>query len=51
MSSVELEYLIIFQEVVTYDSVDETYNVQKCTQLSDRVCDTVYDITVSKALT
>jgi len=33
------------QEVVTYDSVDETYNVQKCTQLSDRVCDTVYDIT------
>ena len=32
------------QEVVTYDMVDETYNVQKCTQVSDRVCDTVYDL-------
>ncbi len=36
---------------MTYDSVDETYNVQKCTQLSDRVCDTVYDITVSQIFT
>ena len=35
------------QEVVTYDMVDETYNVQKCTQVSDRVCDTVYDLAVS----
>ena len=29
---------------MTYDMVDETYNVQKCTQVSDRVCDTVYDL-------
>ena len=32
---------------MTYDMVDETYNVQKCTQVSDRVCDTVYDLAVS----
>jgi hypothetical protein len=32
--------------VMTYDTVDETYNVQKCTQLSNIVCDTVYDLSV-----
>jgi hypothetical protein len=32
------------QEVVTYDTVSESFNVQRCTQTFDRVCDTVYDV-------
>ena len=27
--------------------VEETYTVQRCTRVTDRVCDTVYDLAVS----
>merc|ERR1711875_163558 len=30
-----------------YEMVDETYTVQRCTGVTDRVCDTVYDLAQS----
>ena len=41
------ELLCQLAENVQYEMVDETYTVQRCTQVSDRVCDTVYDLSVS----
>ena len=41
------ELLCSLAEVVEYEIVDETYSVQRCTMVSDRVCDTVYDLAVS----
>jgi len=34
-------------ENIQYEMVEETYTVQRCTRVTDRVCDTVYDLTVS----
>lgn len=41
------ELLCSLAEVVEYEIVDESYSVQRCTTVSDRVCDTVYDLAVS----
>ena len=41
------ELLCQLAENVQYEMVDETYTVQRCTKVSDRVCDTVYDLSVS----
>merc|ERR1711915_846144 len=32
---------------IQYEMVDETYTVQRCTGVTDRVCDTVYDLAQS----
>merc|ERR1711970_484754 len=34
-------------ENIQYEMVDETYTVQRCTRVTDRVCDTVYDLDVT----
>merc|ERR1719381_58247 len=34
-------------ESIQYEMVDETYTVQRCTGVTDRVCDTVYDLAQS----
>merc|ERR1712137_1287679 len=34
-------------ENVQYEMVDETYTVQRCTKVSDRICDTVYDLSIT----
>jgi len=31
-------------EVIDYEMVEETFTVQRCTRVNDRVCDTVYDL-------
>jgi len=31
-------------EKIDYEMVDETYTVQRCTKVNDRVCDSVYDL-------
>jgi len=42
------EIMCSLKEHVHYDSVDETYKVSKCTNVKDRVCDTIYN---SKVMT
>merc|ERR1711911_78454 len=34
-------------ENVQYEMVDETYTVHRCTKVSDRICDTVYDLSIT----
>jgi len=34
-------------ENIQYEMVDETYTVQRCTRVTDRICDTVYDLAVT----
>merc|ERR1712071_514547 len=34
-------------ENVQYEMVDETHTVQRCTKVSDRICDTVYDLSIT----
>merc|ERR1712126_416497 len=34
-------------ESIQYEMVDETYTVQRCTGVTDRVCATVYDLAQS----
>merc|ERR1712063_223406 len=34
-------------ENVQNEMVDETYTVQRCTKVSDRICDTVYDLSIT----
>merc|ERR1712071_475842 len=34
-------------ENVQYEMVDETYTVQRCTKVSDRIFDTVYDLSIT----
>jgi len=41
------ELLCQLTENIEYVMVDEQYTVQRCTRVSDRVCDTVYDMAVT----
>merc|ERR1711862_790427 len=34
-------------ESIQYEMVDETYTMQRCTGVTDRVCDTMYDLAQS----
>merc|ERR1712212_1034253 len=38
------ELMCKLAESIQYEMVDETYTVQRCTGVTDRVCDTVYDL-------
>merc|ERR1712112_667776 len=38
------ELMCSLAESIQYEMVDETYTVQRCTGVTDRVCDTVYDL-------
>merc|ERR1712071_8389 len=42
-----IELLCQLGESVQYEMVDETYTVQRCTKVSDRICDTVYDLSIT----
>ena len=33
-------------ETIEYEMVEETYTVQRCTRVTDRVCDTIYNVEV-----
>merc|ERR1712121_443904 len=41
------ELMCSLAESIQYEMVDETYTVQRCTGVTDRVCDTVYDLAQS----
>jgi len=42
---VDVEELVCqLAETIDYEMVEETYTVQKCTRVNDRVCDTLYDL-------
>jgi len=41
------ELVCTLEERTEYDPVEEEYTVQKCTEILGRVCDSVYDLTVS----
>merc|ERR1711962_1268676 len=41
------ELMCSLAESIQYEMVDETYTVQRCTGVTDRVCDTVYDLAPS----
>merc|ERR1711937_531360 len=41
------ELMCKLAESIQYEMVDETYTVQRCTGVTDRVCDTVYDLAQS----
>merc|ERR1712121_119872 len=41
------ELMCSLDESIQYEMVDETYTVQRCTGVTDRVCDTVYDLAQS----
>jgi len=41
------ELMCTLVENIQYEMVEESYTIQRCTRVTDRVCDTVYDLAVT----